>query len=128
MSLAEASEARKARLIALRKRKEGQDGNEDGYVEKKRTLCFISPELFEHRPVLPLIKNRNFDPESRTLKKHKADDVDMEDTVEHLAQSMAAQIINDDEKRRAQELVCQLPQAIFFFFPFAHARKRTCLI
>ena len=32
MSLAEASEARKARLIALRKRKEGQDGDEDGYV------------------------------------------------------------------------------------------------
>lgn len=55
----------------------------------------------------PLIKNRNFDPESRTLKKHKADDF-AEDTVEKRVDGMAAQIIADDEKRRAQELVCPL--------------------
>ena len=33
--------------------------------------------------------------------------------MEHLAQSMAAQIIIDDEKRRAQELVSQLSKAGF---------------
>lgn len=53
----------------------------------------------------PLIKNRNFDPESRTLKKLTQDDVEMEDTVETQVKGLAEQIIADDEKRREQELV-----------------------
>jgi len=53
----------------------------------------------------PLIKNRNFDPESRTLKKLTHDDVEMEDTVETQVKGLAEQIIADDENRRAQELV-----------------------
>ena len=53
----------------------------------------------------PLIKNRNFDPESRTLKKHTTNDIVVEDTVENRVKGMAAQIITDDERRRAQELV-----------------------
>ncbi|KAH9483888.1 Coiled-coil domain-containing protein 12 [Psilocybe cubensis] len=85
MSLQEASEARKARLIALRKRKAGELVDENGAVE-------------------PLIKNRNFDPESRALKKHTREDIIMEDTVEHQVKGLAEQIIADDEKRRAQEL------------------------
>ncbi|KAF9532154.1 cwf18 pre-mRNA splicing factor-domain-containing protein [Crepidotus variabilis] len=85
MSLAEASEARKARLTALRKRKDGEITEADGTAQ-------------------PLIKNRNFDPESRTLKKHKVDDTVMEDTVENRVKGMAEQIIADDEQRRAQEL------------------------
>ncbi|KIM48775.1 hypothetical protein M413DRAFT_85897 [Hebeloma cylindrosporum] len=85
MSLAEASEARKARLIALRKRKAGEAIDEDGVAQ-------------------PLIKNRNFDPESRTLKKVTQGDVEMEDTVETQVKGLAEQIIADDEKRRAQEL------------------------
>ncbi|KAF8163536.1 cwf18 pre-mRNA splicing factor-domain-containing protein [Crassisporium funariophilum] len=85
MSLAEASEARKARLTALRKRKAGEAVDNDGVVE-------------------PLIKNRNFDPESRTLRKHAQDDVVMQDTVENKVKGLAEQIIADDEKRRAQEL------------------------
>ncbi|CAA7271489.1 unnamed protein product [Cyclocybe aegerita] len=85
MSLAEASEARKARLLALRKRKHGEVVDENGVPE-------------------PLIKTRNFDPESRTLKKHTQDDVVMQDTVENQVAGLAEQIIADDEKRRAQEL------------------------
>jgi len=85
MSLAEASEARKARLIALRKRKTGEAVDEEGNAE-------------------PLIKNRNFDPESRTLRKHANDDVVMQDTVEVQVKGLAEQIIAEDEKLRAQEL------------------------
>ena len=66
----------------------------------------ISPNI-HHLPRVtqPLIKNRNFDPESRTLKKHTQEDVEMEDTVEVQVKGLAEQIIADDEKRRAQELV-----------------------
>ncbi|PBL00426.1 mRNA splicing factor [Armillaria gallica] len=76
MALAEASEARKARLLALKARKDGD-----------------------------IIKSRNFDPESRTLKKRtRQEDVEMEDTVEKNVEGVAEKIIAEDEQRRAQEL------------------------
>ncbi|EDR14219.1 uncharacterized protein LACBIDRAFT_163308, partial [Laccaria bicolor S238N-H82] len=51
------------------------------------------------------IKSRNFDPESRTIRKHDhTDDVVMQDTVEKDVAGLAEQIIIDDERRRAQEL------------------------
>ena len=53
----------------------------------------------------PLVKSRNFDPESRALKKRTQEDAEMEDTVENRVKGLAEQIIADDEKRRAQELV-----------------------
>jgi coiled-coil domain-containing protein 12 len=53
----------------------------------------------------PLIKNRNFDPDSRTLRKHANDDVVMQDTVEVQVKGLAEQILAEDEKLRAQELV-----------------------
>ncbi|GBE81779.1 cwf18 pre-mRNA splicing factor-domain-containing protein [Sparassis latifolia] len=87
MSLAEASESRKTRLIALRRRKEGEavDANTE------------SAE--------PIIKNRTFDPERRTLKKHaRTDDVEMEDTVEKNVEGLAETIIAEDAERRAQDL------------------------
>ncbi|KII89123.1 hypothetical protein PLICRDRAFT_124305 [Plicaturopsis crispa FD-325 SS-3] len=87
MSLAEASEARKARLIALRKRKAGEA------VDETTEESGVS-----------VIKNRNFDPTSRTLRKHAKEDVDMEDTVEKDVAGMAEKIIAEDEERRAQEL------------------------
>ncbi|KAK0481563.1 mRNA splicing factor [Armillaria novae-zelandiae] len=73
MALAEAAEARKARLLALKRRKDGE-----------------------------IIKNRNFDPESRTLKKRiKAGrTVEMEDTVEKNVEGVAEQIIAEG---RAEE-------------------------
>ncbi|KAF8891222.1 cwf18 pre-mRNA splicing factor-domain-containing protein [Infundibulicybe gibba] len=86
MSLAEASEARKARLLALRKRKAGEttNGNETNDT---------------------IIKNRNFDPETRTLKKHtRLEDTIMDDTVEKNVKGLAETIIAEDEQRRAQEL------------------------
>lgn len=53
-----------------------------------------------------LIKSRNFDPESRTLKKRTREDAAaMEDTIEKNVEGMAQMIIKDDEDRRAQELV-----------------------
>ncbi|KAF7311517.1 hypothetical protein MKEN_01054000 [Mycena kentingensis (nom. inval.)] len=81
-SLAATSEARKARLLALRRRKDGVDGGE-------------------------VLKNRNFDPETRTLKKRPVfqdEDIEMEDTVEKNVAGLAEKIIADDEQRRAQEL------------------------
>ncbi|KAE9394105.1 mRNA splicing factor [Gymnopus androsaceus JB14] len=79
MSLAETSEARKARLLALKQRKAESDGK-------------------------GIIKNRNFDPESRTLKKHTAaEDVEM-DTVEQNVEGLAQQVIAEDEEKRAEEL------------------------
>lgn len=54
----------------------------------------------------PLIKNRNFDPETRTLKKRGNDeDVEMEDTVEKNVEGLAERIIEEDVAKRAQELV-----------------------
>ncbi|KAJ7172219.1 mRNA splicing factor [Mycena filopes] len=84
-TLATASEARKARLLALKRRKEGVQ--DDG-------------------PAEPIIKSRNFDPELRTLKKRPApvEDVEMEDTVERNVAGLAENIIAEDEERRAQEL------------------------
>ncbi|EAU88781.1 hypothetical protein CC1G_01154 [Coprinopsis cinerea okayama7 len=84
MSLQEASEARKARLLALRRRKLGEADGGEGSSE-------------------PLIKTRNFDPVSRTLKKYDGD-VEMEDTVEKKVKGLAEQIIAEDEARRQQEL------------------------
>ncbi|EGN95549.1 hypothetical protein SERLA73DRAFT_186625 [Serpula lacrymans var. lacrymans S7.3] len=85
MSLQEASEARKARLIALRKRKAGEAVDENGES-------------------LSVIRNRNFDPESRTLRKHTRNDPLLEDTVEKNVEGMAQMIIAEDEQRREQEL------------------------
>lgn len=48
--------------------------------------------------------NRNFDPETRTLRKHQAN-VDMEDTLERNVRGLAERIIAEDEAKRAQDLV-----------------------
>ncbi|KAF8727610.1 hypothetical protein AX14_007219 [Amanita brunnescens Koide BX004] len=82
MSLLEASEARKARLAALRNRKAGDDAGEETTI----------------------LKTRNFDPETRTLRKRAAVDEDMTDTVEKDVAGLAEKIITEDERRRQQEL------------------------
>ncbi|KAH7910764.1 cwf18 pre-mRNA splicing factor-domain-containing protein [Hygrophoropsis aurantiaca] len=83
MSLQEASEARKARLIALRKRKEG------GATAENESAVILG---------------RNYDPETKTLRKHAQNDALLEDTVEKNVEGMAAMIITEDEQRRAQDL------------------------
>jgi coiled-coil domain-containing protein 12 len=52
----------------------------------------------------PILANRNFDPETRTLRKHQAN-VAMEDTLEHNVKGLAERIIAEDEAKRAQDLV-----------------------
>ncbi|KAF7793264.1 hypothetical protein EIP86_004375 [Pleurotus ostreatoroseus] len=84
MSLAETSETRKARLIALRKRKAG-DAVEDSEVAE------------------PVIKHRTYDPETKTLKKRTDEDVEM-DTVETRIEGLAEKIIEEDTQQRAQDL------------------------
>ncbi|KAG8945648.1 hypothetical protein FRC04_000609 [Tulasnella sp. 424] len=86
-SLESASEARKERLIALRRRKLGQDVEEGGERSK---------EPFRFR-------QRNFDPETRTLRKHTAGE-EQQDTVENQVKGLAEKIIAEDEERRNQEL------------------------
>lgn len=101
MSLAEASEARKARLIALRKRKAGEAT--DGYVKHEYGSVPLTDRLHSDEPI---IKSRNYDPESRTIKKRtKEESGVMDDTVEKNVEGLAQQIIQEDEQRRAQELV-----------------------
>jgi len=85
VSLQEASDARKARLLALKKRKAGETVDETPSDE-------------------PLIKHRTFDPETRTLKKRaKDEDIEME-TVEKEIEGLAEKIIQEDAERRAQDL------------------------
>ncbi|KAG6889823.1 hypothetical protein C0995_014300 [Termitomyces sp. Mi166 len=79
MSLVEALEARKVRLAALRKRKAGEVDDDS------------------------VVQNRNFDPESRTIRKHNPLDPS-EDTIEKNVEGLAEKIIAEDEVRRAQEL------------------------
>lgn len=107
MSLAAASESRKERLIALRQRKLGQgdpNAEEGGLVIHDMTLAI--PTDVQCRATFRF-KQRNFDPETRTLRKHAQDD-ETEDTVEKQVEGLAEKIIAEDEERRAQELVCIL--------------------
>ncbi|KAG0705099.1 mRNA splicing factor [Suillus ampliporus] len=83
MSLQEASDARKTRLIALRNRKEGISTGANGDS---------------------VLLSRNYDPETRTLKKHSKNDVLTTDTVEKVVQGVAEMIIAQDELQRTQEL------------------------
>ncbi|KAF8510986.1 mRNA splicing factor [Hysterangium stoloniferum] len=88
MSLTEAAFSRKERLLALRKRKAGEietDGVENEQSGGVR------------------LKQRNFDPETRTLRKHIPSEV-QEDTVEKNVEGLAEQIIVEDAERREQEL------------------------
>lgn len=48
--------------------------------------------------------NRNFDPETRTLRKRQANE-EIEDTLEKNVKGLAEQIIAEDEAKRAQDLV-----------------------
>lgn len=52
-----------------------------------------------------MLLNRNFDPETRTLRKHTQNGILTQDTVEKDVEGMAETIIAEDERRRAQELV-----------------------
>lgn len=71
------------------------------------SICLHSSEQIQDAD--PVIKSRNYDPESRTIKKHsRNDDVEMQDTVEKAVEGLAHKIITEDEERRAQELVSKL--------------------
>ena len=48
--------------------------------------------------------NRNFDPETRTLRKRQANE-EIEDTLEQNVKGLAEHIIAEDEAKRAQDLV-----------------------
>ncbi|KAH9180718.1 mRNA splicing factor [Lactarius sanguifluus] len=86
MSLAAASEARKARLLALRRKRAGEEVEDiDGDIDES------------------VLTNRNFDPQTRTLRKHQTT-AELEDTIEHNVKGLAEQIIAQDEAKRAQEL------------------------
>ncbi len=116
-SLADASEARKARLLALRKRKAGEEVEGTEYVFPSaicsHDLGHLNWRLDHSISPEPVIKNRTFDPETRTLKKHTAgDDVEMEDTVEKKVEGLAEQIITEDAEKRAQDLVRSITRYI----------------
>jgi len=67
----------------LRRRKEGQEGGNEP----------------------PLFKNRNFDPETRTLRKAgQNSDLAPQDTVEKDVDGLSQRILQDDEERRTKDL------------------------
>lgn len=100
MSLLEASEARKARLAALRNRKAGDDAGEGCILRSYRNVHVNVADR-----TTTILKTRNFDPETRTLRRRAAVDEDMTDTVEKDVAGLAEKIITEDEQRRQQELV-----------------------
>ena len=52
------------------------------------------------------LSGRNFDPQTRTLRKHnQVDGNEVKDSVENDVSGLAEQIIAEDERARAQELV-----------------------
>ncbi|WVW80979.1 hypothetical protein I302_102970 [Kwoniella bestiolae CBS 10118] len=88
-NLAANTAARKERLIALRRRKEGKDLNGNGNGESSHFA----------------FKQRNYDPETRTLRKRgKDEENDNDDTVEKNVEGLAEQIIKEDEEKRKEEL------------------------
>ena len=103
MSLAAASEARKARLIALRRKRAGEEGEGIEYVPNffllSGTYMTLSGDTNES-----ILTNRNFDPQTRTLRKHKTAE-ESGDTIEHNVKGLAEQIMAQDEAKRAQDLV-----------------------
>lgn len=107
MSLAEVSDARKARLAALRRKRAGQPAEEEGYVFFRMiSQAQNSPCCYCSAPEEPVLNTRNFDPETRTLRKRTQQDVELEDTIEKNVEGLAERIIAEDEERRAQDLVC----------------------
>jgi coiled-coil domain-containing protein 12 len=104
MSLAEATEARKARLLALRKKKLGQEGGQGG--EESQYVVFCSPGSLDRltspsRDSETVIKNRNFDPETRTMRKGGHNE---EDTVELRGDIIAKDIVTNDALARQEGL------------------------
>ncbi|KAJ8589175.1 mRNA splicing factor, partial [Rhizopogon salebrosus TDB-379] len=83
MSLQEVSDVRKARLIALRNRKEGRSTGTNGDS---------------------VLLSRNYDPETRTLKKHSRNEDLATDTVEKAVEGVAEKIIAEEELQRNREL------------------------
>ncbi|CAD6587431.1 MAG: hypothetical protein TREMPRED_004757 [Tremellales sp. Tagirdzhanova-0007] len=87
-NLAATTAARRERLIALRKRKQaaelGNGANGSG------------PSYFA-------FKQRNFDPETRQLRRREAGEGG-DDTVEKAVEGLADKIIREDEEKRKEEL------------------------
>ncbi|OCF31746.1 coiled-coil domain-containing protein 12 [Kwoniella heveanensis BCC8398] len=90
-NLAANAAARKERLIALRRRKEGQQG------QTANGEANGGPSHFA-------FKQRNYDPETRTLRKRDIAGDAGEDTVEKAVEGLAEQIIQEDEEKRKEEL------------------------
>ncbi|GFZ48204.1 hypothetical protein JCM24511_05952 [Saitozyma sp. JCM 24511] len=86
-NLAATTAARKERLIALRKRKEAVEQGEGTNGE---------PSHFT-------FKQRNFDPETRQLRKRENGEAG-DDTVEKAVEGLAEAIIKEDEEKRKEEL------------------------
>jgi len=103
MSLAAASEARKERLLALRRKRAGEEVEDTRYVTPSFRWYRIDSFRGASGDANPVLVNRNFDPETRTLRKHQTN-VEM-DTLESNVRGLAEQIIAEDEAKRAQDLV-----------------------
>ncbi|KAI5479611.1 coiled-coil domain containing [Pseudohyphozyma bogoriensis] len=85
-TMQDAAAARKEKLLALKRRREGHTDSAPGPTADR-------PEVFRFR---------NYDPETGTLRKHAR--TEEEDTVEKQVEGMADQVIKEDEARRAEEL------------------------
>ena len=69
------------------------------------SICRLNALLI-YNSAEPVLSSRNFDPQTRTLRKRVEVDAEMEDTVEKDVAGLAERIIAEEEEARAQELVC----------------------
>lgn len=86
---------------ACTEEKEGERGGRK-WVRLKQYSFLRSIQHFLRGTIL---LNRNFDPETRTLRKNIRSGAITEDTLEKDVEGMAEKLIAEDEKQRAQELV-----------------------
>jgi hypothetical protein len=120
MSLAAASEARKARLLALRKKRTGEDVEDSRYVPHVFARAYTDSSHTSSGEANDILSNRNFDPQTRTLRKRQAD-TEMEDTVEKNVQGLAEHILVQDEAKRVQDLVKDVFRCTFYLIQLTRA-------
>ena len=95
---------RLASLHCARKNWDKVDRARGGFISVTLAMVWTADEFISCREE-PTLSTRNFDPETRTLRKRDKEENENEDTIEKNVAGLAEKILAEDEERRAQELV-----------------------
>lgn len=91
MSLEDAAKSRKERLLALRKRREGEvPGETAGEIEDKP---------------ISILRHRNYDQETGGFKARTKEDDERTETVEKLVSGVSEQVLAEEEAKREEDVV-----------------------